>query len=45
MMADDRGWLFATSGLRDGPLPTHYEPWETPVDNLLIRNIRAARRR
>ncbi len=35
MMADGKGWLFSLSGLRDGPLPTHYEPWETPVDNLL----------
>src|SRR5439155_1513496 len=26
-MADGKGWLFAASGLRDGPLPTHYEPW------------------
>ncbi|MBX6342989.1 MAG: formate dehydrogenase, partial [Thermomicrobiaceae bacterium] len=34
-MADGRGWLFAASGLRDGPLPTHYEPWESPVPNLL----------
>ena len=34
-MADGKGWLFAASGLRDGPLPTHYEPWETPVPNLL----------
>ncbi len=34
-MADGRGWLFAASGLRDGPLPTHYEPVETPVSNLL----------
>jgi formate dehydrogenase major subunit len=34
-MADGRGWLFAASGLRDGPLPTHYEPWESPVGNLL----------
>jgi formate dehydrogenase major subunit len=35
MMADGRGWLFVPSGLRDGPLPTHYEPVESPVDNLL----------
>jgi formate dehydrogenase major subunit len=35
MMADGCGWLFAASGLKDGPLPTHYEPWETPVGNLL----------
>lgn len=34
-MVDGKGWLFASSGLRDGPLPTHYEPWETPVANLL----------
>jgi formate dehydrogenase major subunit len=24
-----------TTGLRDGPLPTHYEPWESPVGNPL----------
>jgi formate dehydrogenase major subunit len=35
MMADGRGWLFAASGLHDGPLPTHYEPWETPITNPL----------
>ena len=32
---DGLGWLFAPSGLLDGPLPTHYEAQETPVDNLL----------
>lgn len=35
IMADGKGWLFSASGLQDGPLPTHYEPWETPVPNLL----------
>ena len=35
MMADGRAWLYAPSGLLDGPLPTHYEPIESPVDNLL----------
>ena len=35
MMADGLGWLFAPSGLLDGPLPTHYEPLESPVRNLL----------
>ncbi len=35
MMADGKGWLFATSGLFDGPLPSHYEPFETPVRNAL----------
>jgi formate dehydrogenase major subunit len=34
-MADGKGWLFAASGLKDGPLPTHYEPRETPVENAL----------
>ncbi|HEV8166687.1 MAG TPA: formate dehydrogenase subunit alpha, partial [Actinomycetota bacterium] len=33
--ADGKGWLFAPSGLLDGPLPTHYEPHESPLANLL----------
>jgi formate dehydrogenase major subunit len=39
MMADGRGWLFAPSGLLDGPLPTHYEPFESPVPNLLYPDL------
>ena len=35
MQADGKGWLFAPTGLKDGPLPTHYEPNESPVPNLL----------
>jgi formate dehydrogenase major subunit len=35
MRADGRGWLFVPAGLVDGPLPTHYEPHESPVENLL----------
>jgi formate dehydrogenase major subunit len=35
MQADGRGWLFVPSGLTDGPLPTHYEPHESPVRNPL----------
>jgi formate dehydrogenase major subunit len=35
MMADGKGWLFAPAGLADGPLPTHYEPHESPMPNLL----------
>jgi len=35
MQADGRGWLFAPTGLVDGPLPTHYEPHESPVANAL----------
>jgi formate dehydrogenase major subunit len=30
---DGKAWLFAPSGLVDGPLPTHYEPWEGPGGN------------
>jgi len=35
MQADGRAWLFAPAGLTDGPLPTHYEPHESPVRNAL----------
>jgi formate dehydrogenase major subunit len=32
---DGLGWIHAPSGLVDGPLPTHYEPHESPVQNAL----------
>jgi formate dehydrogenase major subunit len=35
MKPDGKGWLHVPSGLVDGPLPTHYEPVESPVQNLL----------
>jgi formate dehydrogenase major subunit len=35
MKADGKGWLFTPTGLVDGPLPTHYEPLESPVPNVL----------
>jgi len=35
MIADGRCSLFVPSGLKDAPLPTHYEPVESPVKNLL----------
>ena len=35
MHPDGRGWLFAPFGVRDGPLPTHYEPRESVVENAL----------
>jgi formate dehydrogenase major subunit len=35
MQADGKGWLYVPSGLLDGPLPTHYEPQESPVANPL----------
>src|SRR5438874_12205237 len=33
--ADGKGWIFAPSGLLDGPLPTHYEP-QAPVQETLL---------
>ena len=33
--ADGMGWIWVPVGLRDGPLPAHYEPWESPVPNPL----------
>jgi formate dehydrogenase major subunit len=39
MMADGRGWLFSPSGLLDAPLPTHYEPIESPVRNALYPEV------
>jgi formate dehydrogenase major subunit len=35
MQADGVGWLYAPSGLLDGPLPAHYEPQESPFENTL----------
>jgi len=35
MQADGKAWLFAPSGLADGPLPAHYEPAESPFANPL----------
>jgi formate dehydrogenase major subunit len=35
MKPDGVGWLFAPGALKDGPLPAHYEPVESPVGNLL----------
>jgi formate dehydrogenase major subunit len=37
MQGDGKGWLFAPSGLIDGPMPTHYEPAESPVANPLYK--------
>ena len=35
MQTDGKAWLFAPAGLADGPLPTHYEPHESPFTNPL----------
>jgi formate dehydrogenase major subunit len=33
--SDGVGWLYVPSGLKDGPLPTHYEPLESVAGNPL----------
>jgi formate dehydrogenase major subunit len=35
MQADGKAWLYAPAGVVDGPLPTHYEPQESPFTNPL----------
>jgi formate dehydrogenase major subunit len=35
MKPDGQAWLFAPGGVRDGPLPAHFEPVESPVGNLI----------
>jgi formate dehydrogenase major subunit len=42
MMADGRAWLYTPTGLLDGPLPTHYEPIESPVRNPLYPEVGAS---
>ena len=37
MQADGKAHLFSPSALKDGPLPTHYEPVESPITNALYR--------
>ncbi len=33
MHPDGMGWIWVPDGLKDGPLPAHYEPLESPVTN------------
>ena len=42
MQGDGLGWLYAPSGLKDGPLPEHYEPHESAVRNPLHPQRRAS---
>ena len=35
MHPDGMGWLWVPSGLKDGPLPAHYEPLESNIKNPL----------
>jgi formate dehydrogenase major subunit len=41
MQSDGKAWLFVPAGLADGPLPTHYEPHESPFENALYPDHRA----
>ncbi len=37
MMVDGRGHLFVASGLKDAPVPAHYEPLQSVVENELYK--------
>ena len=37
MKPDGKAWLYVPQGLVDGPLPAHYEPYESPVHNAVYR--------
>lgn len=37
MQPDGKGWLFAPRGMVDGPMPTHYEPQESPFPNFMYK--------
>ncbi len=41
MEADGQSQVFVPSGLKDGPLPTYYEPTESPVHNQLYGRDRS----
>ena len=40
MQSDGKGWLFASAGIVDGPMPTHYEPQDSPIANPLYEQQR-----
>lgn len=37
MRPDGKAWLFAPFGIVDGPMPAHYEPYESPTPNLVYK--------
>jgi formate dehydrogenase major subunit len=41
MQDDGLGWIFTPNGVVDGPLPTYYEPHESPVENILYPEVQA----
>jgi len=44
MQSDGQGWIYVPQGLLDGPLPTHYEPHESPFQNRLYSQSANPRR-
>jgi formate dehydrogenase major subunit len=44
MQSDGQGWIYVPQGLLDGPLPTHYEPHESPFENPLYSQSANPRR-
>jgi formate dehydrogenase major subunit len=44
MQPDGLGWLYVPQGLLDGPLPTHYEPHESPLKSPLYSQSANPRR-
>ncbi len=44
MQSDGQGWIYVPQGLLDGPLPTHYEPHESPFQNRLYTQSANPRR-
>ncbi len=45
MQTDGKAWLFASIGVADGPMPTHYEPPESPMRNPLYAQQKNPSRR
>jgi len=39
--SDGLGWMWVSSGLKDGPLPTHYEPLEAVIRNPLYPEVQS----
>ena len=41
MNAEGVGKLFARGGMAEGPFPEHYEPFESPIDNVLHPKVKS----
>ena len=41
MHPEGMGRIYVPSGLKDGPLPTHYEPLESPLSNMVYPKVQA----